>query len=166
MVQTREHENRPKRRADWKFLRSLARTNLDRPGALLQVYDLFLQSAHGLGFLKVGVAVFTPTFLMTEYLGDSDLKPLVYTFKWGVHRCKVSECESIITMSIHYGYNDPIMVVVLYNKTQNQKQFTSLASLIRLMYYLLRCNGLEKALHGKDLFVSELAKKLLEVSHA
>ncbi len=165
MGQIREHENRPKKRADWKFLRSLARTNLDQPGAWLQVYGLFIQSARGLGFLKVGVAVFTPTFLMTNYLGDPDLKQSIHNFQWGVHRCKTSKYESIITMSIHYGYNNPVMIAVLYDKSKHQRQFTSLSSLIRLMYYLLRCNGLEKALHGKDLFVSELTKRLLGVSH-
>jgi hypothetical protein len=150
---------KPVRRTDWSFLRAVSRIDLGRPEVVGRIYEHLLHSLRDLGFQKVGIATYYSDLTFASALGDLGLTQGLDTFDWEVRRTRISKTETILKIPIHAGYMPPVTVVVLYNRIVNRLQFPSLISLIRILYYYLRCRGLEKTLEGKELFLSAMAKQ-------
>ena len=155
----------PKHRTDWRFLRALSRIDLKQPDATLEVYKLLSRSLTQLGFSRVAVTTFTDALQLSGRMGDTGLSNQVQSYHWKVWRRRETHQEVSLHIPIHFGYLSPIILSVHYNRETNRKLIPSLTSLVRLMYYYLRCNGLEQALEGKNLFISELTRSTLRHPH-
>jgi hypothetical protein len=157
---------RPSRRTDWSFLRTVSRVDLGNPSAVEKIYEHLLHSLRNLGFQRSAIATYHPGLTFASALGDTDLVMGLDKFDWGVRRVRLSPTKTIVRIPIHAGYLPPVTVVVLYDRTLNRLQFPSLISLIRILYYYLRCRGLEKTLEGTDLLLSAVVKQHFGVEDA
>jgi hypothetical protein len=155
--------SRPKQRMDWRFLRKVHKLNPATPEAKTRVYEYLIQALRELGFSRVCVTLFNTQLLFDQSLGDSDILHPPSLFCWKIRRVHQGNRTSIIHIPIVYGYAPPVMLSVLYDPSRNRKAFPSLLSIIRMLYYYIRCSGLQMTLNTKEEFLSVYVQSLLKI---
>ena len=143
---------------DHKFIKVLSRLDPQVPGSSEAIYNLLISSLRSLGFDFVCVISYTDSLEPKKVYGDEALASGVESFQWCIRRDHMSGGDTLFRIPVVFGYAPPIQLCVIYSREKHWKKLPSVLSIIRLLYYFIRCSSVELALSNKDRFLTQLVQ--------
>lgn len=148
-------------RADHIFFKKLGRIQSADPKSVRPIYELLLSTLKDLGIQRCGIRLFTEVFHPVDSYGNVDLccKFCDRCYHTRIRRFHINKHTSVVCIPIHFGYAPPIILTFIYDSVANKNVFPSIASVIRMLYYSIRCMGVVTALQNKDKFLLQFVQE-------
>lgn len=147
---------RTTRRADHRFFRALSRASINKPEDVEWVFTALVDTLHALGFNLACVVSRDHELRISNIYGDGSLVSGMETFEWRPRRIHLSGGDTLLCLPVAFGYHPPISILFVYNPIEHRHRIQSVSSILRTLYFFVRCSGVEYVLRNKDRFIEQM----------
>lgn len=146
------------RRMDNRFIRTLCKVELATPEQVRDFYGLLQTYVSSLKLPKFAINLYSLSFKQTECLGDPVLFVPGERFPFEISRKALTSGSRLLTIPLLYGYAPPAVIRVEYTD-KDRKSIYSLLTIVKIIYYRMRCAGVEQVLHQRDSALLEAVRQ-------
>ena len=146
------------RRVDNRFIRILCKLHIASPDNLDSLYTVLSKYLETLNLVRFGIQIYTLWFHPSRCLGDPRIFEGVSKFPVRITRESISSNVCRLTIPLLYGYAPPAVIRVEYTH-KSHKAIHSLLTIVKVVYYKVRCAGVETVLHQRDSALLDAVKQ-------